>query len=102
MFQPGKNPELRGTNSQTKLSSHLKIKVQSSLQRSDLESNAGKSVTEVLLPQPLEPALVSTGLLLTTSWKGYEKKMYLLGRFRYAQFLNKFRENFRDAILIVL
>ncbi|KAM5302038.1 LOW QUALITY PROTEIN: meiosis-specific kinetochore protein [Glossophaga mutica] len=55
--KPRKYPEPSSTNSQTKLSSHLKIKVQSSHQRSDLESNAGKSVTKVLLPQPLEPAL---------------------------------------------
>ncbi|XP_054423839.1 meiosis-specific kinetochore protein [Pteronotus mesoamericanus] len=55
--KPGKDPEPRDTNFQTKLSSHLKIKVQSSHQRSDLESNAGKSVTKILLPQPLEPAL---------------------------------------------
>nr|KAF6346995.1 meiotic kinetochore factor [Pipistrellus kuhlii] len=58
LFQPGKDPEPRDTNFQTKLSSHLKIKVPSSQQRSVLESNAGgKSVTSVLLPQPLEPAL---------------------------------------------
>ncbi|XP_053528745.1 meiosis-specific kinetochore protein [Artibeus jamaicensis] len=55
--KPGKDPEPRGTNSQTKLSSHLKIKIQPSHQRSDLESNADKSVTKVLLPQPLGPAL---------------------------------------------
>ncbi|XP_036280192.2 meiosis-specific kinetochore protein [Pipistrellus kuhlii] len=56
--KPGKDPEPRDTNFQTKLSSHLKIKVPSSQQRSVLESNAGgKSVTSVLLPQPLEPAL---------------------------------------------
>lgn len=65
LFQPEKDPEPGDTNFQTKLSSHhLKIKVPSSYQRSVLESNAGKSVAEVLLPQPLEPALVSTGLLL--------------------------------------
>nr|KAF6481056.1 meiotic kinetochore factor [Molossus molossus] len=56
--KPGKDPEPTETNFQTKLSSHLKIKVPSPQQRSVLESNASsKSVTKVLLPQPLEPAL---------------------------------------------
>lgn len=68
LFQPEKDPEPRDTNFQTKLSSqHLKIKVPSSQQKSTLESSAGRSVTKVLLPQPLETALVSTGLLLTNS-----------------------------------
>nr|KAF6481058.1 meiotic kinetochore factor [Molossus molossus] len=57
--KPGKDPEPTETNFQTKLSSHLKIKVPSPQQRSVLESNASsKSVTKVLLPQPLEPALI--------------------------------------------
>uniref|UniRef100_A0A9L0RSN3 Meiotic kinetochore factor n=1 Tax=Equus caballus TaxID=9796 RepID=A0A9L0RSN3_HORSE len=57
--KPEKDPEPRDTNFQTKLSSqHLKIKVPSSQQKSTLESSAGRSVTKVLLPQPLETALV--------------------------------------------
>ncbi|XP_055404100.1 meiosis-specific kinetochore protein isoform X2 [Bubalus kerabau] len=56
--KPEKDPEPRDTNFQTTLSSrHLKIKVPSSHQRSVVESSAGKSVAEVLLPQPLKPAL---------------------------------------------
>nr|XP_044637104.1 meiosis-specific kinetochore protein isoform X3 [Equus asinus] len=56
--KPEKDPEPRDTNFQTKLSSqHLKIKVPSSQQKSTLESSAGRSVTKVLLPQPLETAL---------------------------------------------
>ncbi|XP_058396566.1 meiosis-specific kinetochore protein [Diceros bicornis minor] len=56
--KPEKGPEPRVTNFQTKLSSHhLEIKVPSSHQKSALESNAGRSVTKVLLPQSLEPAL---------------------------------------------
>lgn len=57
LFQPEKDPEPRDTNLQTKFSSrHLKIKVPSS-----------RSITKVPLSQPLEPALVSTDLLLTNS-----------------------------------
>ncbi|KAK1343269.1 hypothetical protein QTO34_016047, partial [Cnephaeus nilssonii] len=65
------NPEPRDTNFQTKLSSHLKIKVPSSQQRSVLESNAGdKSVTRVLLPQPLEPALNTNPTILDKKSRG--------------------------------
>ena len=68
LFQPEKDPEPRDTNFQTTLSSHhLNIKVSSSHQWSFVESSAGRSVAKVLLPQPLKPALVSTGLLLTNS-----------------------------------
>ncbi|KAF6281018.1 meiotic kinetochore factor [Rhinolophus ferrumequinum] len=56
--KPKKDPEPRDTNFETKLSSHhLKIKVPSPHQRSVLESNAGESVTTVVLPQRLEPVL---------------------------------------------
>lgn len=75
LFQPEKNSETRDTNFQTKLSSrHVKIKIPSSHQRSVLKSIAGKAVTKVLLPQPPQPALVSTGLLLILL-KDYKKKM---------------------------
>ena len=68
LFQPEKGPEPRDTNFQTKLSfHHLKIKIPSSHQRSVIETNAGRSITKVPFSQPLEPALVSTDLLLTNS-----------------------------------
>ncbi|XP_066197840.1 meiosis-specific kinetochore protein [Saccopteryx leptura] len=68
----GKDPETGDTSFETKLSSHLKIKIPSSHQRSVLESNAGKSVINVLLPQPLELALNTNP---TTAGK---KSRYLL------------------------
>ncbi|XP_072813550.1 meiosis-specific kinetochore protein isoform X1 [Vicugna pacos] len=56
--KPEKDPEPRDTNFEAKLSSHhLKIKVPSSHQRSDVESNAVRSVTRVLLPRPVKSAL---------------------------------------------
>ncbi|XP_070270314.1 meiosis-specific kinetochore protein [Myotis yumanensis] len=69
--KPGKDPEPRDTNFQTKLSSLLKIKVPSSQQKSVLESNAGgKSVTKVLLSQPLEPALNTNPTILDKKSRG--------------------------------
>uniref|UniRef100_G1PYS2 Meiotic kinetochore factor n=1 Tax=Myotis lucifugus TaxID=59463 RepID=G1PYS2_MYOLU len=69
--KPGKDPEPRDTNFQRKLSSLLKIKVPSSQQRSVLESNAGgKSVTKVLLSQPLEPALNTNPTILDKKSRG--------------------------------
>lgn len=68
LFQPEKDPEHTDKNFQAKLSSHhLKIKVPSSHQRSVIETSAGGPVTSVLLPQSMESASVSTGLLLTNS-----------------------------------
>ncbi|ELK33714.1 Long-chain-fatty-acid--CoA ligase 6 [Myotis davidii] len=65
------DPEPKDTNFQTKLSSLLKIKVPSSQQRSVLESNAGgKSVTRVLLSQPLEPALNTNPTILDKKSRG--------------------------------
>ncbi|XP_054550421.1 meiosis-specific kinetochore protein isoform X2 [Talpa occidentalis] len=55
--KPEKYPEPSDTDFQTMLSSHLKFKVPSSHQKHVFESNADKSVTKVLLPQPLEPVL---------------------------------------------
>ncbi|XP_077625043.1 meiosis-specific kinetochore protein [Crocuta crocuta] len=56
--KPEKNPEPTDKKFQTKLSSrHLKMKVPTFHQRSVIETTAGRSVSKVLLPQPLEPAL---------------------------------------------
>nr|XP_044637103.1 meiosis-specific kinetochore protein isoform X2 [Equus asinus] len=68
--KPEKDPEPRDTNFQTKLSSqHLKIKVPSSQQKSTLESSAGRSVTKVLLPQPLETALIDLSSVQKASFE---------------------------------
>nr|XP_051700148.1 meiosis-specific kinetochore protein isoform X2 [Oryctolagus cuniculus] len=56
--KPEKDSEHKDTNFQTKLNSpHVEIKDSSSCPSSTLESNAGRSLTKVLLPQPLESAL---------------------------------------------
>lgn len=68
LFQPEKDSDPKDRNFQTKLSAHhLQVKAPSSHQKSALESSSGRSVSKVLLPWSLEPALVSADLLLTTS-----------------------------------
>lgn len=77
VFQPEKKSEESGPQVQTKLSSGcLDSKAPFSHYSSALESIA---VEDVLLPQPLEPVLVSPGILLThnygktiqcTDWEG--------------------------------
>ncbi|XP_021097410.1 meiosis-specific kinetochore protein isoform X2 [Heterocephalus glaber] len=55
--KPEKDSEDRATNIQTKLNHHAQIDTVSSHHRLALESSAPSSVTGVLLPQPLAPAL---------------------------------------------
>ncbi|XP_045408352.1 meiosis-specific kinetochore protein [Lemur catta] len=68
--KPEKDSEHRDTNFQTKLNSHLKIKVPSSYHRPALESSTGGPASNTALPQPPKPALKTNSSTLEKKNRG--------------------------------
>lgn len=85
LFQLERDLEDGDKNIQRKLNHHAHIDTELSRPRPALESGTPSSVTRVLLPEPLAPALVSTLHLLTLI---LEKtiKMYQIRIFRNVHF----------------